>query len=171
MNIEVHDGEEGWSLAEALDSVCYPPEVMATVIWRDVTWAHADKRFFARLDGEAVCHAGLYLREAKDGPREVFLGGIGGVMTLPEARRHGCAGQVMRAAAEAMKGEGCDFGLLFCEPHNVAFYERLGWRIYRGEVFCEQPAGRIRFDIMHTMILPVVSEPQSLAIDLCGLPW
>jgi GNAT superfamily N-acetyltransferase len=171
MNIEVHDGKEGWALAEALDSVCYPPEVMATVIWRDVTWAQADKRIFARLNGETVCHAGLYLREAKDGTREVRVGGIGGVMTLPEARRHGCAGEVLRAAAEVMKGEGCDFGLLFCETHNVAFYERLGWRKFRGEVFCEQPTGRVRFDIMHTMVLPVSSEPQSSAIDLCGLPW
>lgn len=171
ISVEIHSGETGWPLAEALDRECYPPEVMATVIWRDVTWAHADKRFFARLNGEAVCHAGLYLRDGRDDTRAVFIGGIGGVMTLPEARRQGCAGEVMRTVAGAMKEDDCDFGLLFCEPQNVAFYERLGWEIFRGEVFCEQPTGRIRFDIMHTMILPVLSLPQSNMIDLCGLPW
>jgi aminoglycoside 2'-N-acetyltransferase I len=168
---EILGGEEGWPLAEALDAVCYPPETMATVIWRDVTWAHADKRVFARLDGEAVCHAGVYLRPAKDGPRDVFIGGIGGVMTVPDARGKGCAGAAMKTAAKVMEDEGCDFGLLFCEPHNVGFYEPLGWRIFDGDVFCEQPAGRIRFDMMHTMILPVLSAPASRMIDLCGLPW
>ena len=78
---------------------CYPPEVMATIVWRDVTWAHADKRIFVRLDGEPVCHAGLYFRDAKDGEREVRICGIGGVMTLERARKQGCAGAAMKTAA------------------------------------------------------------------------
>ena len=169
--IEILGGEEGWPQAEALDAVCYPPEIMATVIWRDVTWAHANKRVFVRLGSEPVCHAGLYLREAKDGERDVFIGGVGGVMTRPDARGKGCAGGAMMAAAKVMQEEGCDFGLLFCEPHNVGFYERLGWQIVRGAVFCEQPEGHIRFDMMHAMSLPVSSGPCSHMIDLCGLPW
>lgn len=169
--IDILDGKEGWPLAEVLDRQCYPPEMMATVIWRDVTWAHADRRIFARLDGETVCHAGLYFRDAKDGDHEVFICGIGGVMTLERARKQGAASAAMRAAAKVMNDEDCDFGLLFCEPHNVAFYEGLGWHVFKGDVTCEQPLGRIKFDMMHTMVLPVLSEPQSKHIDLCGLPW
>lgn len=170
-DIEILDGKEGWPLAEALNGQCYPPEVMATVIWRDVTWAHADNRVFVRLDDEAVCHAGLYFRDAEDGDRGVLICGIGGVMTLERARRRGCASSALKAAAAVMKERDCDFGLLFCEPHNVPFYEGLGWRVFDGDVFCEQPAGRIKFDIMHTMVLPLRCDVRTQIIDLCGLPW
>jgi aminoglycoside 2'-N-acetyltransferase I len=171
LSIDIRGGDEGWPLAETLDRACYPPEVMATIVWRDVTWAHADKRIFVRLDGKAVCHAGLYFRNAKDGERDVRVCGAGGVMTLKRARKQGCASAAMKTAAKIMKEDDCDFGLLFCEPHNVAFYEGLGWRIFSGNVYCEQPQGRIPFDIMHIMVLPVVEAPRSQTIDLCGLPW
>jgi aminoglycoside 2'-N-acetyltransferase I len=169
--IDIMDGEEGWPLAAALDRECYPPEVMATVIWRDVVWSHAARRIFVRLGAEYVGHTGLYFRDAKDDDREVSICGIGAVMTLPHARRQGCASAAMTAAVKVMKDEGCDFGLLFCEPHNIAFYEGLGWRVFKGDVFCDQPVGRIKFDMMHTMVLPVHSAPRSAHIDLCGLPW
>ncbi len=171
LSIEILDGDEGWPLAEALDSQCYPPEVMATIVWRDVTWAHADKRIFVRLDDEPVCHAGLYLRDAKDGERDVRICGIGGVMTVGRARKQGCASAAMKTAAKVMKEGDTDFGLLFCEPHNVAFYEGFGWRIFPGDVYCAQPAGRIKFDMMHALVLPALSEPRAAVIDLCGLPW
>ena len=170
-SVEIHGGAEGWPLAEKLDREVYPPEVMATIIWRDVTWAHADKRIFIGLDKDIVCHVGLYLRNAKDGDREVRIGGIGGVMTLPDAQGKGCASAAMRQAEKLMKEADCDFGLLFCEPHNVSFYERLGWHVFDGDVFCEQPEGRVKFDMMHAMVLPVCGTPQSHTIDLCGLPW
>lgn len=171
LSIDILGGDEGWPLAEALDRQCYPPGVMATIVWRDVIWAHADKRIFVRLDGEPVCHAGLYFRDAKDGERDVRICGIGGVMTLERARKQGCAGAAMKTAARIMKEEDRDFGLLFCEPPNVAFYESLGWRIFAGDVCCEQPQGRIKFDMMHAMALPVRAAPRSHRIDLCGLPW
>src|SRR5277367_1047566 len=98
--IEILDGDEGWPLAETLDRQCYPPEVVATIIWRDVTWAHADKRIFVQLDGEPVCHAGLYLRDAKDGERDVHICGIGGVMTLERVRKQGCASTAMETATK-----------------------------------------------------------------------
>ena len=99
------------------------------------------------------------------------FGGIGGVMTSSRARRQGCAGRAMRRAGEVMAQAGCDFGLLFCETQNVGFYERLGWQIFAGTVFCEQPGGRIKFEMMHTMILPLRRTPSTEAVDLCGLPW
>jgi len=169
--IEIVDGEAGWHESETLDRICYPPEVMATVVWRDVVWAHASKRIFVRLDGTTACHVGIYFRQAKDGRRDVYVAGIGGVMTLPSAQRLGCASCAMQSAAQLMQRLGCDFGLLFCEGHNIAFYERLAWQRFEGAVFCEQPEGRVQFDLMHTMVLPVASAPRANVIDLCGLPW
>lgn len=171
LKIEVLDGEDGWIFAEPLDRECYPPEVMATIVWREVVWAHADKRVLVRLGGDIVCHAGLYFRDARSGGVPVFVGGVGGVMTAPRARRKGCAGAALRRAAEIMSGAGCDFGLLFCEPDVVGFYESLGWQMFDGDVFCEQPSGRVAFDMMHALVLPLRAAPGGGAVDLCGLPW
>lgn len=171
VEIERVSGDEGWTEAEVLDRICYPPETMATIIWRDVVWAHADRRVFARLDGRAVCHVGIYWRDGRDGDVPVRIGGIGGVMTLPEARRRGCATQAMLSAASEMGQAACDFGLLFCEPHNIAFYEGLGWQVFAGRVHCEQHNRRIVFDMMPAMFLPLRSAPREDVLDLCGLPW
>ena len=169
--IEVIDGNAGWALAEPLDRECYPPETMATVIWRDVVWSHADMRVVVHGEGGLVCHVGLYFREATLDGTSVRISGIGGVMTSPRVRRAGLASSAMQRASDVMREQGTDFGLLFCESHNVPFYEHLGWRIFPGDVFCEQPTSRIRFDMMHTMVLPLRLMPTGRVIDLCGLPW
>ena len=171
MRIEVLDGEGGWPLVEALDREVYPPEVMATVQWRDVTWAHADKRVVVS-DGEGVrCHVGLFWRNGTIDGVGVRMAGIGGVMTSSGVRRKGYASSAMRRAAQLMEEEGTDFGLLFCEPHNERFYGSLGWTIFDGEVWTEQPQGRIRFDMMHALSLPLRIAAERGVIDLCGLPW
>lgn len=169
--IEILDGDAGWTLAEPLDRECYPPETMATVIWRDIVWAHADKRVVVHGEAGLVCHVGIYFRDAVQDGTPVRIAGIGGVMTSPGARRAGHAGRAMHVAREVMRQQEIDFGLLFCEPHNMPFYEGLGWRIFAGAVYCEQPTGRIPFDMMHTMVLPVRVSPTGRTIDLCGLPW
>jgi ribosomal protein S18 acetylase RimI-like enzyme len=171
VRIEILTGQDGWPLIAALESSVYPPKVMARVVWRDVAWAHADARILVREDAEIVCHVGIYERDGThDGaPRRIT--GIGGVMTAPDARRRGYASAAMREAAHLMGARGADFGLLFCEPHNESLYEGLGWRKFAGEVYCEQPRGRIRFDLMATMVLPVRSTAEGGVIDLCGLPW
>ena len=144
---------------------------MATIVWRDVSWAHADKRIFVSGEGGDLCHAGLYWRHAMSGDSRVLIGGVGGVMTLPHARKRGCASLAMREAEKVMREKGCDFGLLFCEPHIIALYRGLGWSVFAGEVRCEQADRTVSFDIMHAMVLPLRFEPRPETIDLCGLPW
>ncbi len=165
------DGDTGWALAEPLDRECYPPEAMAKVIWRDIVWAHADRRVVVHGEGEIVCHVGIYFREGTLDGAPVRIAGIGGVMTSPRVRRAGHAGNAMGLAVDVMREHEIDFGLLFCEPHNVPLYEHLGWRIFPGGVYCKQPSGCIHFDMMHTMVLPLRLSPEGGTIDLCGLPW
>jgi GNAT superfamily N-acetyltransferase len=169
MRIDILDGEEGWAAVEALDREVYSPEFMATAIWREIVWAPADKRVVVRDEGRVVCHAGLFFREGTLDGAPVKMCGIGGVMTSPSARRKGYAGAAMTRAAEAMAG--ADFGLLFCEKHNVALYARLGWKDFPGRVDCDQPSGRMVFDMMPRMVLPLAMHPAGGVIDLCGLPW
>jgi len=169
--IEVVDGDAGWALAEPLDRECYPPETMATVIWRDVAWAHADKRVVVHGEDGIVCHVGIYLRDATQDGAPVRIAGIGGVMTSPRVRRSGHAGNAMRMAAGAMREREIDFGLLFCEPHNAPFYIGRGWKPFDGEIWCEQPAGRIRFEAIAPYVYHIKRAPPTGVIDLCGLPW
>jgi len=171
MRIEVLDGEPGWAVVEALDREVYTPEYMATAIWRDVVWAHADKRIVIFDDQKAVCHAGVFFRDGLMNGAPARLCGIGGVMTSPAARKRGYAGVAMNRAARLMEEEGIEFGLLFCEAHNVKLYGNLGWRIFSGAVHCVQPSGPMTFDLMPTMILPIRMMPEDGKIDLCVLPW
>ena len=171
MFIEVLDGDAGWPVVEPLDREVYPPAVMATVPWRDVSWAHANRRVVVSDPGGVRCHVGVFWRNGTLDGRNVRLAGIGGVMTSSGVRRKGYASQAMRRAAQLMEEEQVDFGLLFCESHNEGFYGNLGWTIFGGDVWTVQPQGRICFDMMHAMCLPLRIAPEHGLIDLCGLPW
>jgi len=169
MRVEVLGGEEGWPVVEALDDEVYPPAVMAAVIWKHVVWAQADKRVVVWDEGRVACHAGLFFRDGTHDGRPVRMCGIGGVMTAPGLRKRGLAGAAMRRAAEEM--HDADFGLLFCEKHNVGFYAGLGWQVFDGATHCTQPSGPMVFDMMPNMVLPLRGAPKDGNIDLCGLPW
>jgi hypothetical protein len=83
MRVELRGGDETWPIAEPLMELVYPPEIMATMVWRDVTWAHADERVLVYDAERLVSHAGLYLRQGLHDGSAVRIGGIGGVMTHP----------------------------------------------------------------------------------------
>jgi aminoglycoside 2'-N-acetyltransferase I len=117
------------------------------------------------------CHVGIFWRNGSFDGQSVRMAGIGGVMTSSSVRRTGYASEAMRRAAQLMKDAEVDFGLLFCEPHNERFYGNLGWRVFEGDVWTEQPQDRIRFDLMRALYLPMRMAPARGSIDLCGLPW
>lgn len=172
MRIELCDGAEAWPQAEILDNEVYPPQTRATLVWREIVWAQADKRVMV-WDGETlVCHVGIYLRDATHDTKKLRVAGIGGVMTHPKHRQKSHASAALGCAANFMRDEtDADCGLLFCEPHNADFYAKRGWRPFAGEVMIQQPSQRLLFNMMGTMILPIQAEPFSGTIDLCGLPW
>ena len=58
------------------------------------------------------------------------------------------------------------FALLVCEPHTVAFYQARGWHAFEGEVYCEQPDGRIRFEAMAPFVFDIRRAPRQGVIDL-----
>ena len=76
------------------------------------------------------------------------------------------------AAIQTMRDrEDVRFALLFCEPHNFAFYQARGWHPFAGEVYAEQPDGKIRFEAMAPFVHDIQRAPRQGVIDLCGLPW
>jgi aminoglycoside 2'-N-acetyltransferase I len=174
IEIEVLNGNESWPMAEPLFNAVWPPAVVATLPWAGIVFAHADLRVLVQAEAEGVlCHVGLYRREITWNGRKMRAGGIGGVLTREDQRRHGYASVALNAAVQTLKDEGAtDFALLFCEPHNAPFYVGRGWKPFDGEVYVEQPQGRVRFEAIAPYVHDLKrSAPTRGTIDLCGLPW
>jgi aminoglycoside 2'-N-acetyltransferase I len=174
IEIEVLNGDASWPLAQPLMEAVWPPHVLEKLPWGDVVFAHADLRVLVQSEAQDVaCHVGIYRREVTWNGRKMRAGGIGGVATREDFRCRGYASIALNAAVQTLKDEGAtDFGMLFCEPHNVPFYMARGWKPYEGEVYAEQPEqGRIRFEALAPYTYHLRRSPLRGAIDLCGLPW
>ena len=82
IEIDILNGDAAWREVAPLHQAVWPPEVVATLPWADIVFAHADLRVLVRDEAdEVVCHVGIYRREAKWNGRKVIIGGIGGVLT------------------------------------------------------------------------------------------
>jgi len=164
-------------MVKPLMDAVWPDHVMEKLPWRDVKWAHADLRVLidaaeASANSGLACHVGIYFRTATWDGRKVEIGGIGGVATRADCRGHGYATLALNAAIRTMRDhEAIRFAMLFCEPHNEAFYQARGWHRFEGEVHAEQPEGRVRFDAMAPFVFDFTRKPRDGIIDLCGLPW
>ena len=77
-------------------------------------------------DGPRVASStGIWVNQVRIGTATLTIGGINGVTTLPEYRRHGLGGTVMKACAQQMQDLGCHLGLLGTNITN--WYRKLGW--------------------------------------------
>jgi aminoglycoside 2'-N-acetyltransferase I len=173
IEIDVLNGAESWPMAEPLFDAVWPRDVVEKLPWGHIKWAHADLRVLIEApSGGVACHVGIYFRTITWNDRKVQIGGIGGVATRPDCRRLGYASVALNAAIQTMRDqEAVRFGLLFCEPHNFAFYQSRGWHPFSGEIYAEQPGGRIRFEAMAPFVFDFGRAPRQGVIDLCGLPW
>ena len=88
-----------------------------------------------------MSHVGVLRHAVSVAGRPVTVGGVGGVVTLPEAQKKGYAGRLMRRAAEFFaRGAAVQAGFLFCLPHMVDYYEKLGWPVHE----CHSPGTTAR---------------------------
>lgn len=173
IEIEILNGDASWPVAKPLFDVVWPKAEVEKLPWSHVRWAHADLRVLVETaEGDLACHVGIYTRMAKWNNRPMNIGGIGGVATHPGHRRHGYASVALNAAIQTLRDrEDVQFAVLFCEPHNEAFYEARGWHRFIGEVWCEQPEGRVRFEAMAPFVFDIKGRAGGGILDLCGLPW
>jgi aminoglycoside 2'-N-acetyltransferase I len=175
IEIDVLNGDASWPTAKPLFDAIWPPQVVATLPWAEIVFAHAELRVLVQDEaGEALCHVGIYRRDIAWNGRKVGVGGIGGVLTRADARSRGYASIALNAAIQTLKDEGsAAFAMLFCEPHNVLFYMGRGWKPFDGEIYADQPEkGRVRFEAIAPYTCDLKGRaPQKGVIDLCGLPW
>ena len=135
--------------------------------WRPKVW-----HFITEEDGRAVSHVGVLKDTVRAGVREVTVGGVGGVVTVPEAQGRQHVHAAMRRAAEFICAElGAEFGMLFCLPRLVPFYARQGWQLVEEEVEFEQPAGKV-VSPFRVMVLPCGGRVWPTGkVEVSGFPW
>lgn len=158
---------------DQLRAAVYPPEVIATLPGRLFTWASPQWSVLFWEEKDLVSRVGLLTRETISNGESKMIGGVGGVMTHPAKQGKGYASQAMCEASELLAEElQVAFALLFCRPHLVEFYKRLMWKPFEGQVFVEQPKGKIEFSANGAMVLDVRERaPLHGVLDLHGLPW
>lgn len=135
-------------------------------------WRPKDLHFVLYSDGQPVSHAGVLRRVVRVNGEPVTVGGIGGVVTVPEAQRKGFARRLMQHSARFIEREWkVDAGLLFCLPPMVAYYEALGWQALEMDVLIDQPSGRVAAP-MRVMVLPFGERPWPPGtVELESFPW
>lgn len=97
----------------------------------DEDWDHAlgGRHFLVEVDGEVVAHAAVVPRELHVDGRPIRTGYVEAVATDPRRQGGGSGTAVMRAAGDHIR-RSYELGALGTGLHH--FYERLGWRTWRG---------------------------------------
>lgn len=135
-------------------------------------WRPKDWHFIVEENGCVVSHVGVLQTTVRAGQQTISVGGIGGVVSVPEAQGRGHAQSAMRRAAEFMCAElQAEFGMLFCLPRLAPFYARQGWQLLEEMVEFDQPSGPIASPF-NVMTLPCHGhEWPAGKIEIGGLPW
>lgn len=149
--------------------------------WSDDIFGLGDLDFHGRkkdwhvmgyADGQLVSHVGLLKDVVRVAQQPVTVGGVGAVITIPPAQRKGYAHALLQRTATFMSETlQAEFGLLFCLPRLISFYQSAGWQEVVSPVFIEQPAGRVVAPVS-VMCLPCHASrdwPDG-AVEI-GMPW
>ena len=137
-----------------------------------LAWAPKERFFTVHVDGRPVANAGVVARTVDAGGRALRVAGLGSVVTRPEARGKGHAAAAIAAAMRhGREVLGADFGMLFCLPKVMAFYEHLGWHRLTDPVTIEQEAGPTPSPLA-VMVKPLGTKPwPGGMVDVKGRPW
>jgi GNAT superfamily N-acetyltransferase len=135
-------------------------------------WRPKDVHFLMYSDSSPVSHVGVLKHVISVAGQPKSIGGVGGVVTVPEAQKKGCARRLMEYAAEFFQREWkVDAGLLFCLANLEPYYEALGWQTVAAPVLIDQPNGQIDSPLS-VMILPLGGQSWLHEnIELRSLPW
>jgi aminoglycoside 2'-N-acetyltransferase I len=126
----------------------------------DTDWEHATggTHVLAEEDGAIVAHAAVVPRTLEVDGRSVRAGYVEAVATDPRAGGRGLGSAVMRAIGDSIARDH-ELGALSTGSHG--FYERLGWRRWRGPSFVRTADGVVRTeeDDDGIMVLPTPAIP------------
>ena len=126
-------------------------------------WQHAlgGVHVVLDVDGEIVSHASVVERELRIGGRPLRTGYVEAVGTAPASQGRGHGTAVMREVNDVICA-GFELGALGTGSHG--FYERLGWRAWRGPTFVREGDGDHRTPDEDGLIL-VLGTPTTPPLD------
>lgn len=129
----------------------------------DDDWDHAvgGVHFILEEGGAIAAHASVVERELHTGGHHLRTGYVEAVATWPQHQRRGYGSTVMREVGEHID-QTFELGALGGTP---AFYERLGWVVWRGPTFVRTESGLIRTAEEDGQVL-VRFTPTSPELDL-----
>ena len=128
-------------------------------------WQHSIGGIHVVLDvqGEIVAHASVVERELQVAGRPMRTGYVEAVATAPAHQRRGYGTQVMQAIAEEIRAE-YELGAL--GTGEIAFYERLGWRVWRGPTSVRTADGERRtFDEDGGIMVLLTASTPAIELD------
>jgi Acetyltransferase (GNAT) domain len=135
-------------------------------------WRPKDYHFITEEGGRPLSHVGVLKTTVRAGGRDVTVGGVGAVVTVPGAQGRRYVHAAMPRAAEFICRElKADAGMLFCLEGLSHFYARQGWTLLEEETEFDQPAGRI-VSPYRVMVLPCGGFRWPAGrVEVTGLPW
>ena len=135
-------------------------------------WRPKDWHFIVEDEGRVVSHVGVMETTVRVGLRDIRVGAIGGVVSVPQATGRGHAHAAMTRAVEFMRDElQVEFGMLFCLARLRAFYARQNWQLLEDIVEFDQPNGLV-VSPFHSMVLPFADRQWPAGkVEVGGLPW
>jgi aminoglycoside 2'-N-acetyltransferase I len=149
------------SIRSVLDAAFAPDDPF----FPESDWEHAlgGMHFVATLDGQTIAHASVVPRELHVGTRPLRTGYVEAVGTLPAFQGRGIGTLVMAAANEHI-ARAYELGALGTGEHG--FYERLGWRTWRGPTYVRAPEGdqRTPDEDGAIMVLATPATPKPLDV-------
>jgi aminoglycoside 2'-N-acetyltransferase I len=107
----------------------------------DEDWQHAlgGTHFLLESDGAIVSHASVVTRDIHLGGVPLVTAYVEAVATMPSRQGQGFGTQVMRAVGGFI--DDGDWQIAALGTGSQAFYERLGWRRWRGKSFVRKRTG------------------------------
>jgi aminoglycoside 2'-N-acetyltransferase I len=156
------------------DLTCAELEAIRAVLWAafppgeeaftEDDWQHSLGGLHVILDDDrgVIAHAAIVERRLHVGERPVRTGYIEAVATDPTRQGRGYGTRLMVDVDDYVRRR-FEMGALGTGAHH--FYERLGWRTWRGPTFVRAPDGLIRTDEDDGYIL-VLETPTSPVLDL-----
>ncbi len=135
-------------------------------------WRHSvgGRHFVLDVDGVILAHAAVVRREIEVGGRPLRTGYVEAVATAPAHQGTGLGTRVMREVGSHIAA-GYEIGVLGTGSHH--FYERLGWRTWRGPSSVRERGGErpTPDDDGFLMVLATDASPHLDFTDPISCEW
>ena len=130
----------------------------------DEDWAHMlpAVHFLLEAGGDVVSHAAVVERELHTGGHRLSTGYVENMATRPELQGRGFGTRVLRAVNEHIAAA---YQLGALDTSRPTFYERHGWRVWRGPISVRTEDGEVRTPEEEGAVM-VLATPTSPSLDL-----